>query len=405
MNTTALVTSGLALCLALAGCGGGSASTATSGSSGTTLSAQAELGRKIFADTSLSASGQQACASCHDPENGHAPSNALAAQMGGADMTLQGGRNSPSIRYLQTNTAFYFAADGTPTGGFFWDGRAASLKDQAKGPFLNPVEMANTSVADVVAKLAATSYAAEFKTVFGADILTRPADAFDRMAQALQQYQLEDSEFHAYTSKYDAFLRGQTTLTEQETRGLALFNSATKGNCAGCHPSSQSPNGALPLFTDFTYDVLGVPRNTELSQNADASYFDLGLCARSTGDLSARTDLCGAFKVPSLRNVALRKAFFHNGYFKTLKDAITFYVQRDTNPEKFYPVGSDGTVQKFNDLPAAYHANVNTTEVPYNRKPGDAPALSDSEIEDVIAFLNTLTDGWSSTSSTASTSR
>ena len=135
------------------------------------------------------------------------------------------------------------------------------------------------------------------------------------------------------------------------------------------------------------------------------SYFDLGLCARSTGDLTARTDLCGAFKVPSLRNVALRKAFFHNGYFKTLKDAITFYVQRDTNPEKFYPVGSDGTVQKFNDLPAAYHANVNTTEVPYNRKPGDAPALSDSEIEDVIAFLNTLTDGWSSTSSTASTSR
>ena len=395
---------GLALCLALAGCGGGSASTTTSGSSSTTLSAQAELGKKIFADTSLSASGQQACASCHDPENGHSPSNSLAAQMGGADMTLQGGRNSPSIRYLQANTAFYFAADGTPTGGFFWDGRATSLKDQAKGPFLNPVEMANTSVAEVVSRLAAASYVADFKAVFGADILDRPADAYDRMAQALQQYQLEDSHFNAYTSKYDAFLRGQTTLTEQETRGLALFNSATKGNCAACHPSSQSPNGALPLFTDFTYDVLGVPRNTELAQNDDAGYYDLGLCARSTGDLSARTDLCGAFKVPSLRNVALRKAFFHNGYFKTLKDAITFYVQRDTNPEKWYPAGSDGTVQKFNDLPAAYHANVNTTEAPYNRKLGGTPALSDSEIDDVIVFLNTLTDGWSAGTATSSSS-
>ena len=276
----------------------------------------------------------------------------------------------------------------------FWDGRATSLADQAGKPFLNPVEMANASEADVVAKVAAAPYAAEFRQVFGDDIFTRPADAFQRITLALQQYQREDAEFHPFTSKYDAFLRGTTTLSDQELRGLALFNSPSKGNCAACHPSARGSDGSFPLFTDFSYDNLGVPRNTELSQNADPAYFDLGLCARSLGDLTSRTDLCGAFKVPSLRNVALRQAYFHNGRFKTLKDALTFYVQRETNPEKWYSLNADGSLNKYDDLPTAYKANVNTTEAPYNRVLGDAPALSASEIDDVIAFLNTLTDGY-----------
>jgi cytochrome c peroxidase len=137
-----------------------------------------------------------------------------------------------------------------------------------------------------------------------------------------------------------------------------------------------------------------VPRNPELAANADATHFDLGLCARSAGDLVQRTDLCGAFKVPSLRNVGLRNALFHNGRFKTLKEALTFYVQRDTYPEKFYPVGADGTVNKFDDLPTSYKANVNTTEAPYDRSAGGVPALTDAETDDVISFLKTLTDGW-----------
>jgi cytochrome c peroxidase len=244
----------------------------------------------------------------------------------------------------------------------------------------------------VAAKLGRAVYADEFKRVFGADIFTRPDDAFDRMTLALQQYQREDPDFHPFSSKYDAFLRGDAPLSDAELRGLAFFNSPVKGNCAGCHPSARGSEGSLPLFTDFTYDNLGVPRNTALAGNADPANFDLGLCAREGGDLLQRTDLCGAFKVPSLRNVALRGAFFHNGRFTSLKEALTFYVQRDTNPEKFYPRLPDGTVNKFDDLPAVYHRNVNTTEVPYNRHPGDAPALSDAEIDDVIAFLNTLSD-------------
>ncbi|HSB24900.1 MAG TPA: cytochrome c peroxidase, partial [Burkholderiaceae bacterium] len=355
---------------------------------------QAALGELIFHDVSLSASGRQACASCHVESNAHSPDSALPAQLGGPLMDQQGGRSAPSVRYLAFNTAFFFDGEGTPTGGFFWDGRAASLQAQAHEPLLNPVEMANASAADVVARLALTPYADEFKRVYGADILSRPDDAFDRMALALQRYQLEDVEFGPFTSKYDEFLRGKAQLTAQEQRGLALFNSPAKGNCAGCHPSGKGADGSHPLFTDFTYDNLGLPRNMALAQNNDPYFYDLGLCARPGGELAARTDLCGAFKVPSLRNVARRHALFHNGAFSDLKTALTFYVQRDTNPEKWYPLKPDGSIDKFNDLPDAFKANVNTTEAPYNRRLGDAPALSDAEIDDVIAFLQTLGDGY-----------
>jgi cytochrome c peroxidase len=298
------------------------------------------------------------------------------------------------LRYLATNTAFHFAEEDTPTGGFFWDGRAASLQAQAGGPFLNPVEMANKSVAEVIARLANASYASAFTAVFGADILNNPDAAFERMTWALQKYQLEDPSFQPFNSKYDEYLRKKVELSTQESRGLQLFKDEAKGNCAACHPADKGADGSHPLFTDFTYDNLGVPRNSALGPNNDPAFFDLGLCAQAGGRLTDRTDLCGAFKVPSLRNVAQRKVFFHNGHFKTLKDAVTFYVQRDTHPEKWYPVNADGTVQKFNDLPAAYHANANTTEAPYNRSLGDLPALTETEIDDLIAFLRTLDDGY-----------
>lgn len=361
----------------------------------TTQSAQARLGRQIFHDPSLSASGKQSCASCHDAAFGHAPPNNLAAQLGGADLNLQGGRTAPSLRYLAQNTAFHFDAEGKATGGFFWDGRAASLEEQAKGPFLNPVEMANTSVAEVIQRLARADYADDFKALYGEQIFQQPEAAFNRMADALARYQREDREFNAYTSKYDEYLRGKVELTPQEYRGLLLFKDEEKGNCAACHPADKSLFGRHPLFTDFSYDNLGLPRNPALKQNDDPSYYDLGLCARPSGDLKNRPDLCGAFKVPSLRNVALRKALFHNGVFNSLQVAVTFYVQRDTHPEKWYPLKPDGWVNKFNDTPEIYKANINTTEAPYDRQIAGVPALSYSEIEDVVAFLKTLTDGYS----------
>ncbi|MEO8004399.1 MAG: cytochrome c peroxidase [Betaproteobacteria bacterium] len=351
------------------------------------LSAQASLGEKIFKDTSLSASGVQACSTCHDPAFGHSPANANAVQAGDPAATQTGKRKTPGIRYLATNTAFFFDDEGTPTGGFFWDGRADTPALQAKEPFVSPFEMANADHASVITKLAAATYAAEFKSVFGAGVFNDVEGAYLRMTLAIQAYEKEDSEFNSYTSKFDAFLAGKTSLSPQELNGFSLFNNPTKGNCAGCHPSSKGADGSPPLFTDFTYDNLGVPRNPLIARNTDPAYFDLGICERF--DPGTHEDLCGAFKVPSLRNVALRKAFFHNGKFTSLVDALTFYVQRDTDPDKWYPPG-----QKFNDLPAKYQANVNTTEVPYNRSLGQAPALTDAEILDVVAFLNTLTDGF-----------
>jgi cytochrome c peroxidase len=214
------------------------------------------------------------------------------------------------------------------------------------------------------------------------------------MAFALQQFQNASPEFHPFDSKYDRFLAGTSALDTAELRGLALFNNPAKGNCAACHASAKGADGAAPLFTDFSFDNLGVPRNAAIPATADAGYFDLGICGPDRTDLSDRAELCGAFKVPTLRNVATRKVFFHNGRFNNLRDVLRFYVRRDTNPEEWYPLAADGTIQKFNDVPAAYRRNVNTTEAPYNRQPGMAPALSDEEIDDVIKFLGTLIDGY-----------
>ena len=381
----------LGLLIALTGCGGGT----DAGTTTAVMSDTAALGAKIFADPSLSASGQMSCASCHSPQAAFAPTNSLAVQFGGAQMTTPGFRAVPSLRYLNLTPAFFFAQDGTPTGGFDRDGRANTLFEQAARPFLAPHEMANDSEQAVVDKLAQASYASEFRRIFGDTVFSNPDAAFQGARYALQRYQQENTaDFAPYSSKYDAFLASKATLTDQELRGLALFNNPAKGNCAACHPSAPSGDGTPPLFTDFTYDNLGVPRNTDIPATADPSYYDLGLCGPDRTDLVAtHPELCGAFKVPTLRNVATRQAFFHNGKFKTLKDALRFYVTRDTNPELWYPL-VNGVPDKFNDLPAKYRANVNTTEVPYNRKPGQTPALSDSDIDDLAAFLATLTDGY-----------
>ncbi len=385
------VVSLLGLLLVLTACGGGGTSAGTTAAA---LSDTAVLGKKIFSDTSLSASGSMSCATCHSPQAAFAPTNNLAVQLGGSSLTTPGFRATPSLRYLNLTPAFFFDKEGTPTGGFNLDGRVNTLFAQAARPFVAPHEMANSDAQDVIQKLSKASYASEFRRLFGDTVFSTPDAAFEGVRYALQRYQLEDSDFAPYSSKYDAFLANQASLSAQELRGLALFNNPAKGNCAACHPSARGSDGSPPLFTDFTYDNLGVPRNTDIPATADASYFDLGLCGPDRTDLAdSHPELCGAFKVPTLRNVATRQVFFHNGKFKTLKDALSFYVTRDTNPELWYPI-VNGVPDKFNDLPAKYRANVNTTEAPYNRKLGQTPALSDSEIADLAAFLGTLTDGY-----------
>ncbi|PFH09853.1 cytochrome c peroxidase [Collimonas sp. PA-H2] len=366
------------------------------------VAAMTALGRTMFSDSSLSASGKMSCATCHSPEHAFGPPNNLAVQLGGKEMKTLGTRAAPSLRYIQNVPAFtehFFDDDGDdsidagPTGGHNWDGRAPSTHDQARIPLLSAHEMGNASPAEVVEKLKRASYAAQFRQTFGATIFDNQEQAFKWALMALEVFQESPTEFYPYNSKYDAFLRQQTQLSKQELRGLQLFNNPAKGNCASCHISEISPSGAFPQFTDYGLIAIGVPRNKHIPANTDPKYYDMGLCGPDRTDLKDKTEYCGMFKTPSLRNVATRKVFFHNGSFSSLEQVIKFYVERDTQPQKWYPKAKDGSVMKYDDLPPAYHGNVNV-EAPFDRKPGGQPALTDSEIKDVIAFLKTLNDGY-----------
>ena len=384
---------------------GGISDAAFAGDAAPSQAVLSALGAKIFSDPSLSASGRMSCATCHDPKFAHAQNNALAVQSGGANLDVPGFRAVPSLRYLNLNMPFFFAGDGTPTGGFNRDGRANDLVEQASRPFLAPHEMANGDAAAVVDKLSRAGYADEFRNLFGADVFSRTDTAFLAARYALSAFENTAPEFRPFTSKFDLFLKGKIRLSEQELRGFALFNNPSKGRCAACHPSTRQANGDPPAFTDYTYDNLGVPRNAEIPATADPSYFDMGLCGPDRTDLADRRDLCGQFKVPTLRNVATRKVIFHNGCFKSLREAVQFYVQRDTNAEKWYPLDAEGRVLKFNDVPPLLARNVNTSEGPYDRHPGQDPALSELEIDDVVAFLGTLTDGYDPATNTADPGR
>jgi cytochrome c peroxidase len=366
--------------------------------------AMAAVGRKAFFDPSLSASGHMACATCHSPEHAYGPPNALAVQRGGPALDREGARAVPSLRYTLNRTPIWnkeFVASAAerilegeepPTGGFGWDGRFNSLRDQAAFPLLAANEMANASRDDVGAKLQGAAYAGEFRRVFGAQIFDNPQAAFAALVAALERFQLDDPSFHPFSSKFDAYLDGKATLTPQEQRGLELFNDPKRGNCATCHLDRKGVDGSHPIFTDYQFEALGVPRNAELAANASNNYFDMGLCGPLRADQAKETKFCGMFKTPTLRNVAARGVFFHNGRFHTLKEALRFYVRRDSNPQLWYPVLASGAVEKFDDLPAQMRRNVDVIDEPLTRKQGDEPAWTDAEIDDVIAFLETLTD-------------
>jgi cytochrome c peroxidase len=363
--------------------------------------AMAAVGRALFFDTSLSASKKLACATCHSPAHAYGPTDDLPVQRGGADSARPGLRAVPSLTYTQNIPPFtehYFDSEGDdsidqgPAGGRTWDGRAQSVHDQARVPLLSPFEMANESPQAVAAKVERASYAAEFRDTFGEKVFADAALTFKGVLLALETFQQTPSEFYPYTSKYDAYLRGKASLSTQELRGLAAFDDPARGNCARCHPSAAA-GGAFPQFTDFGYAAIGVPRNAAIPANADPRYYDLGLCGPLRTDLKDRPEYCGLFRTPSLRNAAVRRVFFHNGAFHRLEDAVRFYAERDTDPQKWYPHGPDGRVSKFDDLPAKYRSNVDR-EPPFDRHRGGRPALSETDIGDIVAFLNTLTDGY-----------
>jgi cytochrome c peroxidase len=359
--------------------------------------ALAVLGRRLFFARSLSASGKLACSSCHDPKFAYGPPNALAVQAGGAHMQGSGLRAVPALRYTQAIPPFteHYSEedqgiDQGPAGGRTWDGRADTVHDQARLPLFSRLEMANESAAALLDRLQHSSLGPRFRSTFGKDVFTDRALAFKGVLLALEVFQQSPREFYPYSSRYDEWLRGKAQLSAREQRGLSLFNDPQKGNCAHCHPS-QLRGGVFPAFSDFGFNALGVPRNRAIPAAADPSFHDLGLCGPERTGFAHRREYCGLFRVPSLRNVAVRRSFFHNGVFHDLRHVLEFYVQRDLSPEKWYARDASGKPLLYDDLPAEYHENV-SHEPPFDRAPGAAPALSEAEIGDVIAFLKTLTD-------------
>ena len=354
------------------------------------------LGRALFADRTLSASGRVSCASCHDPAHAYGPPGNRPVQFGGAGLALPGLRAVPSLTYRQGIPSFqahFFDNDGNdsedqgPAGGLDWDGRADSGHEQAAGPLLSSFEMANADAAAVVRRLKASANAAAMRAAFGPHVLDDPSLAWNGLLLALEVFQQSPADFYPFDSKYDAYLRGQVKLSAQEMRGLEAFNGKTRGNCAACHVSTIK-RGAFPQFTDFGLIAIGVPRNRAIPANADPAFRDEGACGPLRTDLRGHDEYCGLFRTPSLRNVATRGVFFHNGVYTTLADAVRFYALRDSAPQRIYGKG-----HRHDDLRRKHQANLNQ-EAPFGAKPGDRPTLSEAEIADVVAFLKTLTDGY-----------
>ena len=396
------------------------------------LSAVAQLGARLFHDPTLSGSGRLSCASCHDPALAFGPPAGLPVVMGGPHVRTPGFRAVPSLRYLYRQPAFTIGPDTengnddvivpltqqaqsatghararktaqtpqaaatnlVPQGGLFWDGRADTLEQQINGPLYNPAEMDGGTMQEVARKLASGPYAAQLEQLFGESLLQNPGMTVDEAMFAIGRYEIEDSAFHPFTSKYDAWLEGRARFTRAELAGYRLFNDPAKGNCAACHLDQPNREGAPPLFTDHQFEALGAPRNAAIPANRDPNYYDLGICGPYRADMRTATQYCGMFLTPTLRNVALRHVFFHNGVFHDLTQVLDFYVDRDIHPERFYPRDAAGRVMKYDDIPAQYRSNVDTVDAPFDRHPGDPPALTPAEIQEVIAFLDTLTDGY-----------
>jgi cytochrome c peroxidase len=366
------------------------------------LTPQEQLGKLIFFDENLSVNGNQSCATCHAPDAGWAGPDSVINAHGsvyeGSIPGAFGDRRPPTSAYATQSPVLYVDKFGTFVGGNFWDGRATGeilgnpAADQAQGPFLNPKEQALPDPAAVVTRVCAAGYAPLFVEIWGSE-LCDPANvyaAYDAIGLTIAAYEASP-EVNAFSSKYDLSHGGGAKLTKEERRGMALFMG--KGKCAACH----TLRGPGSLFTDYTYDNLGMPKNPENPVYAyDPAFVDPGL----GGFLATRPDYAayagdnmGKHKVPTMRNVDLRpsaefvKAFGHNGYFKSLEGIVHFYNTRDVKPV------CPGDYLEAEALaancwpPPEVAENVNTAEL------GDL-GLSPAEEAALVAFLKTLSDGW-----------
>lgn len=334
-----------------------------------------QLGSKIFFDENLSSNANQSCASCHDPAAGFADPNVLhtAPVSEGSVTSSFGNRNAPTSAYASFSPDFRLTTTPQTSedpsqyeGGQFLDGRSVDLIEQAKAPFLNPVEMNNTDQADVVNKVSNSSYANDFITVFGATAFDNTAVAYNNIARAIAAFE-SSAEMNAFTSKFDAFQNDPVNnpLTISELRGFNLFKDPNGAKCANCHVV-VNPTGGPALFTNFKYFNIGTPSNPN---NPDSSQ-DLGL-----GAIVADSTEDGKFKTPTLRNVEVTAPYMHNGVYETLEQVVTHYDIQVANefiiPEVNRNIASELNAGTFVGL-----------------------GLSAQDSIDLVNFMKTLTDGY-----------
>ena len=363
------------------------------------LSPVEQLGKALFFDPNLSTPPGQSCAVCHAPETGFtgpdSDINAGQAVYPGVVHVRAGNRKPPTAAYGGDSPVLYWEdVEGLWLGGMFWDGRATGwtlddpLAEQAMGPFLNPLEQNTPQMRLVIIRVANSSYAPLFEQVWGPgslDFKKDVAGTYVLIARSIAAYE-RSGEVNPFTSKYDYYLKGQATLTPQEADGLVLFEG--KAMCSACHISEEGPNGEPPLFTDFSYDNLGVPKNplnpfysaTRNFNPAGAAWIDPGLGGFLQGagyPEAAYMAEWGKQKVPTLRNVAkvpypgFVKAYGHNGFFKSLEEITHFYNTRDVEA---WP-------------PPEVPENVNTDEL------GNL-GLTPAEEAALVEFMKTLSDGY-----------
>jgi len=389
-----------------------------------------QLGKSIFFDENLSINNNQSCASCHDPDWGwtgpHSNINSGGAVYEGSIEGQFGDRKPPSSAYATQSPVFHMDKKGLFVGGNFWDGRATGEKlgnpaaDQAQGPFLNPVEQALPDSACVVYRVCNASYSVSFEDVWGDDACdiswpdiefdivcssenseiplsfeerAKSDMAYDRIALSIAGYEASP-EVNAFTSKFDQTFKkmgnNKTKLTKEEQRGYALFRG--KAMCHRCHTG----NGQKALFTDFTFDNLGIPQNPENPAGVAPDFVDPGLGGflESVYYPEYMAEL-GKHKVPTLRNVDLRpfmddvKAYGHNGYFKSLKGIVHFYNTRDVKEKCPEPgLYTEAEALAANCWPAPeVSENVNVDEL------GNL-GLTPGEEDAIVSFLKTLSDGY-----------
>jgi cytochrome c peroxidase len=368
-----------------------------------------------------------------------------------------GNRRTPTISYavyLPKGPPKYDPSLTAFAGGLFWDGRAADLASQVPFPLQNPNEMNDTlhnlgDPALIVRKVAGGRYARRFMQVYGPQVFSQPTgQVLLQIAQAIAAFE-SSPEVSPFSSKYDAYVAGKATLSASEQRGLQLVTGSTTGRpggppsykfaqCVLCHGIPSSRSQGPDLWTNTCYANIGVPKNpnnpyyTETNKAIDpagynaagAAYVDLGLGdyiypqqglpignmgkgSNGKGDFLA---INGTFKAPTLRNVDKRpeagfvKSYMHNGVFKSLKQVVHFYNTRNLTSAAGEIIDFTGTHPyaglKGKPLWAQPEYPSPITLQNPSGAPGSSAAqvgnlgLTDQEEDDIVAFLQTLSDGF-----------